>query len=498
MEQNRTKLTLLNLAVLLIAGAAGLGVALNAHVLTATVAVCFSGLGFLATLVSYVLMQLVEREKNERLEYDELTKSPSASALFNKDEVSALPARRSREQFEKFIVPGFTLALLLGEAAGVFFLWRWSQKPVVPMEKPIFALVIFGVVTLVFFILGRFSVALARLEKQRLLEPPAVSVLSAAYFSALSTLATGLAYFEIPRADLYIARALVILLGVLAVETLLTLLLEIYRPRVKGRETRLLYHSRVVSLISQPESLFTTAAHALDYQFGFKVSDTWFFQFLQRAFAWIVLGQFAILMLSTTSIVVETGEQALLERFGKPVAGRAILDPGWHFKMPWPVDNVRRYQTERIQTFEVGLEHEEGAKEEDTVLWTVSHAKEEFNLLVASRVAVTNADADTKKSPPVNLLTVSIPVQFQITNLNAWAYHNTEPDHLLEKIATREVVLYLVNADLNELMAGGRGPAAAWCADHYGWITGYSPARDRGRCVSEGCWRAAICRGEDQ
>ena len=461
MEQNRTKLTLLNLVVLLVASVAALGVALKAHVLTATVAAIFCGIGFLVTLVSYVLMQLVEREKNERLEYDELTKSPAASALFNKDEVSSLPARRSREQFEKFFVPAFTIALLLGEIAGVFFLWRWLQKPATTIQNPIFALVIFAVVTLVFFILGRFSVALARLEKQRLLEPPAVSVLAAAYFSAISALAAGLAYFEFPRADLYIARALVILLGLLAVETLLTLVLEIYRPRVKGRESRLLYHSRVMSLISQPESLFTTAAHALDYQFGFKVSDTWFFQFLQRAFAWIILGQFALLILSTSFVVIETGEQALLERFGKPVAGSAILDPGWHFKMPWPIDKVHRYQTERIQTFEVGLEHEEekGAPEENTVLWTVSHAKEEFNLLVASRESVTNLDG-AKKSPPVNLLTVSIPVQFQITNLTAWAYNSTEPDHLLEKIATREVVLYLVNADLNELMASGRGAAA--------------------------------------
>jgi modulator of FtsH protease HflK len=461
MEQNRTKLTLVNLVVLLLAGAASLGVALASHVLTATVAAVFCGIGFLATLISYVLMQLLERERNERLEYDELTKAPTASALFNKDEVSGLPARRSREQFEKFIVPGYVIALLLGEAAGVFFLWRWLQKPAVPVQNPIFALVIFAVVTLVFFILGRFSIALARMEKQRLLEPPAVAVLAAAYFSAVSAVAAGLVYFEIPRADLYLARALVILLGLLAVETLLTLLLEVYRPRVKGRETRLLYHSRVMSLISQPESLFTTAAHALDYQFGFKVSDTWFFQFLQRAFAWIVLAQFALLVFSTSFVVIETGEQALLERFGKPVASRAILGPGWHFKMPWPIDKVHRYQTERIQTFEVGLEHDESAEKEDTVLWTVSHAKEEFNLLVASRVNVTNdATGEAKKSPPVNLLTVSIPVQFQITNLNAWAYNNTQPDELLEKIATREVVLYLVNADLGELMSVGRGAAA--------------------------------------
>ena len=459
MQPNRTKLTLLNALALLAASLVGLGVAHNSHALTGQVAVCFLALGFLVTLVSYFQMRLAERERLERLEFDELTKSPSASALFNKAESASMPARRAREQFERFFVPGFTIVLFLAEAAGVFFLWRWLNQPELPVENPIFTLVVFGMITLAFFLLGRFSVALARMEKQRLLEPVAVSVLAGAYFALISGIAVALVYFEVPRSDLYLARALVILLGIIALETLLTLVLEIYRPRVKGRPARLLYHGRAISLISQPESLFTTAAHALDYQFGFKVSDTWFFQFLQRAFAWIVLGQFALLVFSTAFVVIETGEHGLLERFGKPVAGNAILEPGWHFKLPWPIDKVRRYRTEQVQTFVVGNEHEEEQEKENTVLWTVSHSKDEFNLLVASRSTVTNTDA-TKKSPPVNLLSVSIPVQFQITNLIAWAYHNTQPDELLQKIATREVVLYLVNADLNELMAGSRQSAA--------------------------------------
>ena len=141
------------------------------------------------------------------------------------------------------------------------------------------------------------------------------------------------------------------------------------------------------------------------------------------------------------------------------MANNAILEPGWHFKCPWPIDKIHRYRTEQIQTFNVGLEHDEQAEKQNTVLWTVSHAKEEFNLLVASRDANATGDA-AKKSPPVNLLSVSIPVQFQITNLAAWAYNNTEPDQLLEKIATREVVLYLVNADLNEIMSSARASGA--------------------------------------
>ena len=68
----------------------------------------------------------------------------------------------------------------------------------------------------------------------------------------------------------------------MAVEMFVTLLLEIYRPRVKGKVARPLYDSRLVGLLAQPEGLFTTAAQALDYQFGFKVSETWFFQLLQK------------------------------------------------------------------------------------------------------------------------------------------------------------------------------------------------------------------------
>jgi regulator of protease activity HflC (stomatin/prohibitin superfamily) len=457
MEQNRTKLTVLNLIVLLLAIGVGFAIARTSHILTAYVAVCFTGIGFLATLVSYFQMRLAERERLERMEYDELTKSPSASALFNKEESAALPARRAREQFEKFFVPGFAVALMLAEAMGAFFLWRWLGSSQAPLAQPFFAMVIFGLLALVFFVLGRFSVALARLEKQRLLRPVAVSVLSGAYFFIIVALATLFVYLGFDRADLYVARGLAILMGLVALETLLALVLEIYRPRVKGRDARLLYDSRVLGLLSQPESLFTTAAHALDYQFGFKVSETWFFQFLQRAFAWIILAQFAVLILSTAFVVVETGEQALIERFGKPARG--ILEPGFHVKWPWPIDKVHRYRTEQVQTFTVGLEHEEEAEEEKTVLWTVSHAKEEFNLLVASRDSVTNLDA-TRKSPPVNLLSVSIPVQFQITNLIAWAYNNSQPEELLEKVATREVVRHLVNADINELMSSGRGAAS--------------------------------------
>jgi regulator of protease activity HflC (stomatin/prohibitin superfamily) len=65
----------------------------------------------------------------------------------------------------------------------------------------------------------------------------------------------------------------------------------------------------------------------------------------------------------------------------------------------------------------------------------------------------------------VSLLTVSVPVQFQITNLVDWAYSNDNAPALLESLGTREVVRYLVGVDMNDIMSQGRREAAQALAD---------------------------------
>jgi membrane protease subunit HflK len=59
----------------------------------------------------------------------------------------------------------------------------------------------------------------------------------------------------------------------------------------------------------------------------------------------------------------------------------------------------------------------------------------------------------------VSLLTVSIPVQFQVTNLSAWVYNNEDPVSLLEHISSREVVRFFVSADLHDIMSKARWDA---------------------------------------
>ncbi|MGZ5530194.1 MAG: protease modulator HflK, partial [Limisphaerales bacterium] len=465
MDQSEKKIGLLNWIVLLVTSAAMLFVSRSVNSAAGVVATIIAGVGLLVALLSYFQMGLAEREQLERLEMEELAKSRGDSSLFASSADETFPAKRSREIFDKYFVPGFALVVFLFLSAGAYFSWTLvGTMPPLNRDGAMLAMALVGLFALVLFLLGKYSVGLARLQKQRLLRAGAGYLLLTAYvcFVVVATIGAVLAGF--PKADFIVARALAVVLGLIALETLTSLISEIYRVRVKGRETHLLYDSRLVGLLGQPEGIINTIGHALDYQFGFKVSDTWFYRLLRERFVLLLLAQFAVLVLSTCVSFIEPGEQALLERFGAPVAGRGVIGPGVHLKLPWPIDQVRRYQTDRIQSFVVGeqegSEQERIQRESKTIVWSAPHGKED-DLLVATRDRSTQTgQSSDKKSPPVNLISVGIPVQFQITNLTDWAYVNEDPDSLLQGIANREVVHYLASADLDDLMATGRADAA--------------------------------------
>jgi regulator of protease activity HflC (stomatin/prohibitin superfamily) len=465
MDQSTQKNGLVNLALALPVFLAAFGVTVFSGSLTGQAASIFLGLSLLVTVVSWFQMRLEENERLEKLELDELALSRGAS-LFEAKDAGSFPARNAREQFEKYFVPVLAVLVLLLEAGGAWLLWRWSGRSPAALNeaKATASLSLFAIFALLLFLFGRFSVTMARLENHRLLRPGASFVLASAYVCAVTALAIAGVELKYVPADLWAARGLCLLLVLMAAETLLTLLLELYRPRVKGKVARPLYESRVVGLLAQPESLFTTAAQTLDYQFGFKVSETWFFQSCKKNLPILILVQLGVLLLSTTVFFVDNGEQAVLEHYGRPVA---VLDPGAHLKLPWPADQIHPFRTEQIQSFAVGYTPDAQSDAANVLLWTKPHAKEE-NFLVANRPQATVADAatnDAASAKSVGLITVSIPVQFQITNITDWIYQNSAPDDLLQSLATREVVHYLAGSDLNDILSHGRLEAATALRD---------------------------------
>jgi modulator of FtsH protease HflK len=459
MERNIQQNGFINLVILLIACATAAIMADYAGSATAMVGAAYLGLGCLVAAISYFQMRLENREAVERFEYDEMMRERKDAALFADTGDDTFIAKRAREQFERFFVPGFTVFLLGLQLAGVYYLAKWLPTVESPdLGTAPIAMMAFATFSLVLFLLGKYSSGVARMEKQRLLRPGGAYLLLGSVICMLVVLTEAAAWFGFTSVDVQIGKVLVLLLVLAAFETLVNLVLEIYRPRNKGKEERALYESRLVGLLGQPAGLVTTAAQALDYQFGFKVSETWFYKFLEKAMAWLILLQLGILMLSTTFVILEPHELGLLERFGRPVEDRAVLSPGLHFKLPWPIDQVYRHPANQIESFHVGFTVDEERHEERTLLWTSSHYQEEVNFLVASNEQ--QVGLDNEQTVPVNLLTAAIPVQYRISNLEDWVYKHSNPKELIEEIGNREVVRYLVSVDLIDIMSTGRLEAA--------------------------------------
>lgn len=459
MEHSVQKRGLVNWLVLLILGTAQAVSAVYGYSATGLVASVFVGIGFLVAVVSYFQMRLEDRERLEQLEIDELRRKATSETIFTESAPDTFPAKRAREQFERYFVPVFTVFLFVVQLAAAWALWQHiSNDRPSDAQRATLVMALNGLFALIFYQFGKYTAVLARLEKERLLRPQASYLLLGALFCLVTALAEVAGWLGYPKIDPAVAKALVVILCVIAAENLITLVLEIYRPRVKGVAEHPLYESRLVGLLGQPGGLITTLAQALDYQFGFKVSETWFYKFLERALPSLILLQFILLLVSTCFVFVEPGEQVLLERFGRPVPGREILNPGPHLKWPWPIDRVYRYRTDQIQHFVLGLIPDKEAQKERTLLWTKAHAKEEFNMLVASKEGGVSLAAG-EQAVPVNLLAVNIPVQYQVKDLRAFAYGHVNGPALLERIANAEVTRYLVSVDLDELMTTGRRKA---------------------------------------
>jgi len=334
------------------------------------------------------------RAAEEREEREHLRSVRLSEELFDDTELDTVSAGSVLRVFEKYIV---TVAGILVGAGLIFLSVRlimkasyWDQALLNPNTINPFQCAATGVV-MVFvafggFVIGRLAAGLSQSPELRLLRAAGGYMLGNVFAALMIMVSMALCYFRVTGPERIVALAVPALMGFVGVEILLNLLLDIYRPRVEGQERRPAYDSRVLGLLAEPGSVFETVASTLDYQFGFKVSDTWFYQMVQKALMPLILIQMMALWALSSVLIVEPDEIALIERFGVPrilsadqeendglQAARdavqvkldaavdeetadalkkelrglrdlraSVFEPGFYLKLPWPIDVARR------------------------------------------------------------------------------------------------------------------------------------------------------------
>ena len=133
---------------------------------------------------------------------------------------------------------------------------------------------------------------------------------------------------------------------------------------------------------------------------------------LKMAHCLIIL--IVIIWLSSCLFAVNAYQEAVVERFGKPVQQSDTLKPGLQLKLPYPVDRIRRVDCHRVKRMVIGSEI---SSETDMVLWTNPHYIREYNLLTGENIYVD----------------VGMIVQYRISNLYDYLYKTSKPERILEE-----------------------------------------------------------------
>ena len=404
---------------------------------------------------------LERRALEERQDADLARRERPDSALFGPQAESdeALPAVRLRAQFEAVVVRAAAPILALVQGAWARQAWRTLMTS---LEKaPVARLG--AAATLVaqafaLFLAGRYLLGLARAPERRLLRGPGARL----GLCALASLAT--AGFTIAghvgwtAADRTAAMVWTGLLALLAAENAIGFILDMYRPRRRDEPPRAAYESWIARRLVEPEGWIRDAAQSLDYQFGFKVSETWFYRFLRSALAPLLLFQILVLYALSGVVILGPEEEGILERFGRPHVERQggwRLGPGLHWKWPWPFETVRRFPARSVQRLHVGFRYDESRPWPKQLLWTRPHFEEEDSFLLAARESTARAEG-RPDAVPVNLLAMNLLIEYRIRDLSAFAYRFADPPAALRALAYRALTRELAHRDLFALLGPER------------------------------------------
>ncbi len=423
-------------------------------------AVTFTGWFFLyVALIWFVLsIQFYQRAlaEQEKLDLSQLAGGEQNSTIFQaKTEHADLfsVAQGRLKILEKWFVPIFAGIIALYQ----ILMGSFALKAAIagtdetPGEHLSCSIIMVGI-AFVSFLLSRYATGMSSQAEWKPLRAGGSVMLGASLICFALAIAFALAYlsstlFIILDIITKIIPGLMIFLGL---EIALNLVMDIYRPRLHGQYSRSAFDSRFLGVINEPGGILKSAADALDYQFGFKVSQTWFYKLLEQAIVPLVLFGIVTLYLLSCIVVIDPDEQAIVEFFGNPVNDSndvRQIGPGLTLKWPWPIEKVYKYPVTKIAEISIGYKESEAERKElRPKLWGQKHYQEEYQLLVASQAQ--ERDSNDTSIPPVNLVIASVPVQYRIDDLYAYIYNHDNPEEMLRSICYRELTKYAASAKL--------------------------------------------------
>jgi len=436
---------------------------------------------WIITTALFYCRRMAELEAQELADLAE-----SRGGLFEGEGGPVPLAQRRLTMIRRWVSPLVTL--LLGLALLIVGLWLGrpllSSLPETPAVSGALEWAFFCLGASFFgFLVSRYALGMAKTARWRLLRAGGGFMTLGILTGALLCATFFLDHLNIQwglQSLPYINAALMLVLGA---ELLANFVLDFYRPRKPDVEPRPGFDSRLANLLGEPGGVAHSIAEAINYQFGFEVSSTWFYQLLRKTLVPLILFGLAALIAISAVVIVDPGQQGVVLTFGAAGGGCPTLDQGIHVKWPWPIQTADIIDTGRIRSFTVGIADDDGDEhaEDDghgrrkppvekapakpraeLIIWTREHEGfDEIDFLTALRRSEDAEQASTgEPAGAFGLARIVFQVDYRVTDAYRFRYGVTDVDRILRGLAMREVTRYAAQRDMDTLMQRGGGKTA--------------------------------------
>ena len=178
--------------------------------------------------------------------------------------------------------------------------------------------------------------------------------------------------------------------------------------------------------------------------------------FLKRhsrpAMMYVVIASLLLYVLSGFTIVAPD-EKAVVRRFGRRVT--PALEPGLHYRLPWPIDETTKLKPNGVQVAEIGFRTQRIAPDSTTLSSTEPRAYE-WNLQHRGGRYEKKAEESLMLTGDENLIEVNVAVQYAVSSPDNFLFSTTDPNNVL-RVATESALRLLIGkTSLDSVLTTGR------------------------------------------
>ncbi len=248
--------------------------------------------------------------------------------------------------------------------------------------------------------------------------------------------------------------------GLVAAELAVRALARLFLPQRAPDDARAVTDSVIAALVTGGPR---APAIVLRTQFGLDFARSWALSFLSAALLPTLAGTALFCWILSGVKLIDRDHRGVYERFGAPVA---VLGPGLHLLLPWPLGRLRSVEYGAIHAVPIGVDLSTsqetaapiGAEAVPPVslnrLWETAHA-DQAHYLVPSRSTAQQSfqSVDTE-------IYVLYRVGLTDTAALQSLYTVADPESLVKDAASRLVLRYFNSRTLDQVIGAQRGNVA--------------------------------------